>query len=1088
MACITSRVQNLDTTGVVPVAIQKNLKFDDVAYQTVEFDGSAIVQSAGPALVKTVAGDVTIQPDSNVANNFYVRSAGIEPKQIIDSTSSVGVANKFLTKNVTNTLEWADGVFNPMKANLDCATYNVTNATEMACVTSRVTNLDTVGTAPVAIQKNLKFDDVAYQTVEFDGSAIVQSAGPALIKTVAGDVTIQPDSNVANNFYVRSTGIEAKQIIDSTASVGVAGNVLKKDALNNLVWTNGPTPVEGVVYVAKNGSDVTGKGTEELPFQTITYALTQLTGGVFGWTIFIAPGIYTENLTITRSNVTFIGQTSDTQQANKAVTITGNHSITTLVASGNETNSHIVFNNLSLRGPPAGGTYLLSNTGRGYSLTLNNCVLSQEAVGFSALYISNAVDSVGGTFRSRTYINNVAIAGPVSSASAIDFNAGQIWQIQNCDITAKGTGLALNVVSGNAWVLSAVQSAFTGGSGTSKVMFLGTNNQTSGNLCAFTECTFQGVPVSATDAMIDVGTGVTIGAFSFTRCTFINNSTGVASDYPFINVRPLCICTTIDNTFASIKTTTVNFLPFYSATPATSSVRWTPSTYASGNVTGTDTVTFPSLATGWGLVDKLKTEVGQNTLYRPTGMFYVAKNGSDTQGDGSYLNPWLTVQNAITVVDALGVGGNINIGPGTYTENLTLTKNINLVGTPEFLARNNEGTSNFPVTTITGTITILNPANAIVFMSNLRVLGTISQSASSVGYIRLYINNGLVARQVANPLVSAIALTNNIANSELVVTNSFISSSSTGAVIDVGTSNTSIIVKDSTVAGGPTTAGCIISTGSAYYEITGSDIQNSTFQGDLIRTTGINGGRITNNNLTTNSSGLLGVPITFNVASASTTVVGGNIFVIGGGTTTPLIRNNGVGIQTVRLEGINQTGFRGNTTFEFINTTNLVIQNFVVIGAVYGSFSSTVTQTQTAQNTPYVIIYNTTDERSGNIVFNPGTGQIVVPQTGTYRICTSIQFDTVTGGANSAIFWLRKNGTDVANTSSRITIATSSAATLAMCEYIVDANATEFFEICFASADASMSARAFPATTGTPPAGFNSPATPSIITTVLLLS
>ena len=70
--------------------------------------------------------------------------------------------------------------------------------------------------------------------------------------------------------------------------------------------------------------------------------------------------------------------------------------------------------------------------------------------------------------------------------------------------------------------------------------------------------------------------------------------------------------------------------------------------------------------------------------FRPTNQWYVAKNGNN-DNDGSYSRPFLTIQKAIDVLEAIPVTqdtiGIVNISPGHYTENLTFTKGyIALIG------------------------------------------------------------------------------------------------------------------------------------------------------------------------------------------------------------------------------------------------------------------------------------------------------------------------------------------------------------------------------------------------------------------------
>lgn len=65
--------------------------------------------------------------------------------------------------------------------------------------------------------------------------------------------------------------------------------------------------------------------------------------------------------------------------------------------------------------------------------------------------------------------------------------------------------------------------------------------------------------------------------------------------------------------------------------------------------------------------------------------FYVDKSGSDTTGNGSVLNPWLTIQFAINTIDSSGVATNENpccvkVGAGKWEENLTLKRYIQIIG------------------------------------------------------------------------------------------------------------------------------------------------------------------------------------------------------------------------------------------------------------------------------------------------------------------------------------------------------------------------------------------------------------------------
>lgn len=67
--------------------------------------------------------------------------------------------------------------------------------------------------------------------------------------------------------------------------------------------------------------------------------------------------------------------------------------------------------------------------------------------------------------------------------------------------------------------------------------------------------------------------------------------------------------------------------------------------------------------------------------------YYVSSNGDDTNGNGSMENPFATIQNCINVCETLTTSDNvyryIHIMGGTYSENLTISKKVFLIGEAE---------------------------------------------------------------------------------------------------------------------------------------------------------------------------------------------------------------------------------------------------------------------------------------------------------------------------------------------------------------------------------------------------------------------
>lgn len=75
---------------------------------------------------------------------------------------------------------------------------------------------------------------------------------------------------------------------------------------------------------------------------------------------------------------------------------------------------------------------------------------------------------------------------------------------------------------------------------------------------------------------------------------------------------------------------------------------------------------------------------GASVLAQKT--WHVSVNGSDTEGDGSYVKPWRTIQYAI---DRAGNGDVIVVNPGVYNEQLNINKGITLTSpTADYLTSN----------------------------------------------------------------------------------------------------------------------------------------------------------------------------------------------------------------------------------------------------------------------------------------------------------------------------------------------------------------------------------------------------------------
>ena len=136
-----------------------------------------------------------------------------------------------------------------------------------------------------------------------------------------------------------------------------------------------------------------------------------------------------------------------------------------------------------------------------------------------------------------------------------------------------------------------------------------------------------------------------------------------------------------------------------------------------------------------------------------------------------------------------------------------------------------------------------------------------------------------------------------------------------------------------------------------------------------------------------------------------------------------------------------------------------------------GAFSSLVTQSGSA-NVSQSVTFNTTDISEGiTLVSN---SQITLANSGTYSITFSAQCDPITG-AGDIYIWLKKNGTNVTNSATKLSLA-NNAAQLMTVNFVVNGAASDYFELCWQSDSGDVVLEAFAASG-------NIPAIPSVILT-----
>lgn len=173
------------------------------------------------------------------------------------------------------------------------------------------------------------------------------------------------------------------------------------------------------------------------------------------------------------------------------------------------------------------------------------------------------------------------------------------------------------------------------------------------------------------------------------------------------------------------------------------------------------------------------------------------------------------------------------------------------------------------------------------------------------------------------------------------------------------------------------------------------------------------------------------------------------------GTNVSISPADGTGVVT-----INATGSGGSST------------------GYYGAFSDYTNQTAAAINTGYPIRLGTTD--LNNEVTIQSNSRITFNFAGKYNLQWSAQFVNVGTQEHDVNIWLRRNGTDVLGSTGRVSVTSSHGGVdghvLPSWNFVVEANANDYYEFVWSTDSTQVSIVAFPAS------GF-APSTASVVVT-----
>ena len=148
----------------------------------------------------------------------------------------------------------------------------------------------------------------------------------------------------------------------------------------------------------------------------------------------------------------------------------------------------------------------------------------------------------------------------------------------------------------------------------------------------------------------------------------------------------------------------------------------------------------------------------------------------------------------------------------------------------------------------------------------------------------------------------------------------------------------------------------------------------------------------------------------------------------------------------------------------------------------HATFSSSQDQAIVNPVNAQVVTFNTTINANG-IALAENT-KIVLPQKGNYLFSISAVAFCTAGADQEASMWFRKNGSDVTNSNTYITVPKNNSMVIAVSFDLPCTTVGDYYEIWWSGQSTGVRLDAVPSITGSVTFPPNQPASPSIVLTV----
>ena len=142
-----------------------------------------------------------------------------------------------------------------------------------------------------------------------------------------------------------------------------------------------------------------------------------------------------------------------------------------------------------------------------------------------------------------------------------------------------------------------------------------------------------------------------------------------------------------------------------------------------------------------------------------------------------------------------------------------------------------------------------------------------------------------------------------------------------------------------------------------------------------------------------------------------------------------------------------------------ISSTGTGSGNFNTSTGSYGSFYDTTTQINPVANAANSMSFNETAITNGVSLsgsISPFNTYIKTENAGVYNIQFSAQIDKTDGGEDNIDIWIRKNGIDLIDTATSLTLPKNNNRLVAAWNWFVQSAANDYYQIIWSSADIDM--------------------------------